>query len=297
MKKCVLVILAALLLPYMVTLAWTGRIQGEDEILTLPSGRYIVIQQNGLEKKVDAEEYLIPLVAAQIPADYGCEALRAQAIIARTYVYKKMGSRTEIGEEELEIEDWEGGQMNGEIYEAAEEAVRSTGGKTIPYEGNYIDPLFHRASAGRTRMGTQEYPYLQPVECPKDVEAEEYLTVSVWTKQQFADKLNQWAQEKFVSPDHLPQTIQIIKRDDAGYVEQAQIGTRTLTGEEIRQALELPSSCFALEEYEGGIRSICQGIGHGYGLSQYTAKLMAQEGKTGEEILSCFYKNIVVNSE
>ena len=77
----------------------------------------------------------------------------------------------------------------------------------------------------------------------------------------------------------------------------ATIGTKVYTGEEVQYALGLPSPSYTLEEYDGGIRAVCQGVGHGYGLSQYGAKCMAEEGKTAEEILGFFYKNIVLISE
>ena len=95
----------------------------------------------------------------------------------------------------------------------------------------------------------------------------------------------------------MPGTIQIILRDDSGYVEQLQIGTRTYTGEEVQYALGLPSAAYGFEEYEGGVRAVCQGIGHGYGMSQYGAKCKAEEGWTAEKILPYFYKNIVLISE
>ena len=75
-----------------------------------------------------------------------------------------------------------------------------------------------------------------------------------------------------------------------------QIGTHIYSGEEIRQALSLPSPSFTMEEREGKIRIICKGIGHGYGLSQYGADAMAREGKGAEEILKYYYQNIVIIS-
>ena len=69
------------------------------------------------------------------------------------------------------------------------------------------------------------------------------------------------------------------------------------TGEEVQYTLGLMSPGFTLESYEGNIRAVCQGIGHGYGLSQYGAKTKAAEGWKAEDILAYFYKNIVIISE
>ncbi len=91
-------------------------------------------------------------------------------------------------------------------------------------------------------------------------------------------------------------TFQLVGREKGGYVKEIQIGAHIYSGEEIRQALSLPSSSFTMEEREGKIRIICKGIGHGYGLSQYGADAMAREGKGAEEILKYYYQNIVIIS-
>ena len=182
-------------------------------------------------------------------------------------------------------------------YQAIEEAVRSTNRMVITYDGNLIDPLFHRASTGKTRTGDEIHPYLEGVDSKRDVEAEGYLTVLPFKKEEFVKKINQISQEDLVTVDQIPQSIQIVERDENGYVKQIQIGTRVFTGEEIQYALGLPSASYGFEEYEGGIRAVCQGIGHGYGLSQYGAKCKAEKGWKAEKILSYFYKNIVLISE
>ena len=95
----------------------------------------------------------------------------------------------------------------------------------------------------------------------------------------------------------MPDTIQIVSRDTAGYVDQIQIGNAGFSGEEVQYALGLASSCFVLEPYEDGIRAVVKGIGHGYGLSQATANEKAKEGWKAEDILGYFYKNIAFISE
>ena len=165
----------------------------------------------------------------------------------------------------------------------------------MTYNDTLIDPLFHRASTGKTRKGDDNHPYLQPVECKRDVEAEGYLSVNELSKEDFAGKINQIAGDVPVKADQIPGSIQIISRDEGGYVGQIQIGTKTYSGEDIQRALGLPSTSYSFEEYEGRIRIVCQGIGHGYGMSQFGAKCKADEGWTAEKILSYFYKNIVIN--
>lgn len=304
-KKAIIVCILTLLFPYIITLAWTGKIEEQKNMPLMTSGKKIILDRKGSQTYMDVEEYLPGVVAKQMPADYGKEALRAQAIIARTYIYGKLNGQSEVKESELHMEYLEEKEMEKlwgseafvTSYQSVEDAVRSTSRMVMMYDGKLIDPLFHRASTGKTRTGDGTHPYLQSVDCGRDVEAEGFLTMTVWSKEEFADKINQIAGETPIKADQVPGTIQIILRDDSGYVEQLQIGTRTYTGEEVQYALGLPSAAYGFEEYEGGIRAVCQGIGHGYGMSQYGAKSKAEEGWTAEKILPYFYKNIVLISE
>lgn len=305
LKKAFLVCLLALLVPFVITLAWTGKIEEKRKMPMANSGKRVILDRKGGESYLDVEEFLPGVVAKQIPPDYGTEALRAQAIIARTYIYGKLAGQDEIKESNLHMEYLEEKQMEKmwgsesfvTSYQAIEEAVRSTNRMVITYDGNLIDPLFHRASTGKTRTGDEIHPYLEGVDSKRDVEAEGYLTVLPFKKEEFVKKINQISQEDLVTVDQIPQSIQIVERDENGYVKQIQIGTRVFTGEEIQYALGLPSASYGFEEYEGGIRAVCQGIGHGYGLSQYGAKCKAEKGWKAEKILSYFYKNIVLISE
>lgn len=292
----------ALLIPYVVTLALAGTIKGEEKRVEFISGKTVLTRQG---RAVDAEEYLIGVVGRQMPADYGAEALKAQAVVARTYIYKQMGDSVEIGEEELNLEYLEEKQLETmwgsdrfvEYYKNIQEAVEATSQMVMTYEGNLIDPLFHRASAGKTRAGDEYHPYLESVESLRDVEAEEYLSMPSWEPEAFVSAVNQITGDGDLTVSQVPEGIQLIEKDGAGYVRTIQIGSHAYSGEEVQAALGLPSACFTLEGYEGRIRAVCKGIGHGYGMSQYGARVMAEEGKTAEEILSWYFKNIDLISD
>ncbi len=304
-KKAFMACILALLFPYIITMAWTGKIEEKKEFPVITSGKKIILDRKNGETYMDVEEYLPGVVAKQMPADYGREALRAQAIIARTYIYGKMNGQNEVKESELHMEYLEEQQMEKlwgsesfvASYQAVENAVRSTTNMVMMYDGKLIDPLFHRASTGKTRAGDENHGYLQAVACPRDVEAEGYLTMISYKKEDFADKINQISGDVPVKADQIPGSIQIVLRDEGGYVGQIQIGTKVYTGEEIQRVLGLPSAAYGFEEYEEGVRVVCQGIGHGYGMSQYGAKCKAEEGWTAEQILPFFYKDIVLISE
>ena len=295
----------ALLIPYIVTLAWTGRVEERREIPLITSGKKIILDRKSGESYIDVEEYLPGVVARQIPADYGREALRAQAIIARTYIYGKMNGLNEVKESELSMNYMEEKQMEMlwgsetfvKYYEEVEEAVRSTAGMVITCDGKLIEPLFHRVSAGRTRAGNEMHPYLQSVDSRADVEAEGYLSIMSWTPEEFVGKLKELPECGEILPDQALEAVQVVERDEGGYVREIMVGLKTYTGDEVRYALGLSSAAFSLEMYGGEIRAVCQGIGHGYGLSQYGARVRAESGETAEDILAYFYKNIVLISE
>lgn len=311
MKRIVIGCLLALLIPYIVTLAWTGTIQGEEKKTEAHSDRRILLDRGDSGIYMDVEEYLIGVVAKQIPADYGEEALKAQAIIARTYIYKQMGEEREIAEsaldmdylEEKQLEDLWGTDFFVTYYRNVEQAVEGTASVVITYDGSCIDPLFHRASTGNTRAGDDRHPYLQSVESQEDVEAEDYLSIITFTKEEFVGRINEipkadkTEQGDGLSTSQVPESIQMVARDLAGYVNQIQIGSRTYTGEEVQHALGLSSSSFVLEEYEGKIRAVCKGIGHGYGLSQQGARGKAKEGWKAEDILNYYYKGITLTAQ
>lgn len=293
--------LLALLIPYVVTLVWSGSIRGEQKAAVYVSGKRIELDgtQAGY---VDAEEYLIGMVGRQIPPDYGAEALKAQAVVARTYIYKKMGDSDEIKESKLGIQYIEesgleklwGSEKFVEYYKNIEEAVKATAGAVMMYEDDEIDALFHRASAGMTRAGDEYHPYLEAVESGRDVEAENYLSVMNWSPETFVSKMKELGEDAELTAAQVPESIQMIEKDGAGYVGKIQIGNHIYTGEEVAKALGLSSSCFTFEDYEGQIRSVCKGIGHGYGMSQYGAKLMAADGYTWEDILNYYYKDVSI---
>ena len=208
-KKVVMICVMALLLPYIITLAWTGRIEEKKQVPLITSGKKVILDRKNGESYMDVEEYLPGVVAKQIPAEYGKEALRAQAVIARTFIYQKMNGQDEVKESELHMEYLEEKQMEAmwgsesfvTYFQAVEEAVRSTAGEVITYDGKLIEPLFHRASTGMTRTGDESHPYLQAVASKRDVEAEGYLTMMTWSKEDFAGRINQRSEERRVGKE------------------------------------------------------------------------------------------------
>lgn len=264
---------------------------------------------------LDLEEYLPGVLAVEIPAQYEPEALKAQAVIARTYIRKQMKETKEgtleIQESALDLDypqleqlrqKW-GTEEFPALYEKLEIAVKDTKGMVMTYEGDYIDPMFCRTSAGMTRRGDENHPYLEPVECPGDPQAPGFTQILAWDAREFAQLVNQIppgageAETAAILPEQIPESIQIVEREEGGYVRQISIGGRLLSGEAVRYGLGLNSCAFELEGQGDGVGARVRGSGHGYGLSQTEANRKAKEGWTAEEILKHFYKNIELVAE
>jgi len=304
MRKKAAACLLALLIPYITTLAWTGRVEGSTQRIER-TGKVIRLDRGETSRIMDREEYLIGILAVQIPPEYEMEALKAQAILARTAICRQMQGTNEIPESALDMDYLEQGQMEAlwgreaylENYKRLRTAVQETAGQVIKYQGDYIEPLFHRLSAGKTRAGDDLHPYLVSVEAAEDLQGENYIGIFLFTREELAEKLNSMPEPPDVAPEEVLESIQIIKKDSAGYVESIQVGTKSYTGDEIRYALGLPSGAYRFESAEGGVRCTVRGIGHGYGLDQYGADRKAAKGWTAEKILEFYYKNIVIVSE
>lgn len=300
-RKIFLVAVTALFFPFVITLAFRGTITGTDRKGEMYSGRKILLDrhQGGY---VDAEEYLVGLVACQMTAEYEPEALKAQAIIARTYLYRQMEEQDEMEESQLALEYMTENSLEKlwgkssfvEYYEKVRQAVADTCGQVMVYDGELIEPLFHGVSAGVTRDGDEAHPYLKSVESYGDREAPDALTVTTWKTEDFTELIKRAPGGESLTKQQIPDSIQLIRSDGGGYVEEIQIGSHVFDGETVREALGLVSLSYTLTPCEQGVRAVCKGLGHGYGLSQFGANEKACDGMTAAEILSYYYQNIEI---
>ena len=326
MKRFLTVLMIMVMIPYVTTMAWTGRIGGGDftgfEELAGAGGegsqggslgtdgngvagrRYVAVEREGKVSRVPAEDFLVHVLAALIPADFGPETLKAQAVIARTYIYREMDGAEEIPEEALDMDALSGAQMEElwggtyqEDYSRIREAVSATSGLYLAYEGEPAEVFFCRAASGATRSGGQEHPCLRQAESPGDLLADGYLSIAVFTPEDLARRVS--AIPGAVSPDadRLLEEIQVAERDGAGYVVQIQIGPKTYSGEEVQYALGLSSPCFYFDELQGKVRVTCKGIGHGYGFSQAGASALEKEGLGFEALLDHYFQNVDILKE
>lgn len=247
----------------------------------------------------EIEQQVLAVVANEISMDASKEAILAQCVIARTNLYDAK-TRGIAEPQQMDVDEmrklW--GEDFEELYGQLEKYVAETKEQVLSWNGSYIYAAYHAISAGWTRDMTELYadakmPYLSAQSCSADVTAEEYL--SVFYKEQ-ADFLQKCA-ESF--PENPPQSVADIvvkSRDQAGYVREVAVAGTVYTGEEFRSRLGLNSACFTVTELDDNVRIVTKGLGHGVGLSQYTAECMALEGKNYEEILQYFYPGTVILS-
>lgn len=275
LKKIGSYLIIIVLLPYIVTVFMNGPAIPTD---TTVDTTYVKVKKDDTELELPLEEYCIGRMAKEIPADYEEEALKAQAVIVRTSVYKsiKEGGTQVVLEDDFWTEEemrqqW-GSSYSGH-YRKMQNAWNDTEGQVVMYGENLANTPFTRLTNGNTRdgkevLGSEDYPYLKIKDCPLDIEAAEQIqTVTV-------DDMD----------------AEVTAMDTAGYVTSVRVGQETVNGEEFRQTYGLASSCFILQKYDGKLRITTRGVGHGLGLSQYTANEMAKEGKDVSEILQYFFE-------
>lgn len=291
--------------------------QGEDLFLQI----YVV--QTGALKEIELEEYVRGVIAAEMPASFHPEALKAQAVAARTYARQKAGPEgggcsshpgaalcTESTccqawlDEEGAREKWPAGKADSYL-ERIDAAVRATQGQVLTYDGEPITAVYHSTCGGKTEAAAElwkenstAYPYLQSVDCP-------YCRDSPSCRQELAMEpgaFNAALQgEKEALPvlagDNLP-LLEIVQKSASGRNLVLRLGQpgRLYSGNEVRRLLGLPSTHFHWRMEGGKIVFSVQGNGHGVGMCQYGADGLARAGKDYTEILGYYYRGAVLEN-
>lgn len=255
-------------------------------------------QADGSLERLDLEEYLQGVLLGEMPADFETEALKAQAVAARTYTVKALVTGGKHGDGSLcgnsgccqaylspETYLRVGGTQDG--LDRIRGAVHGTGGLVLSYDGGLIESTYFSCSGGRTEdaravWGT-DYPYLRSVPSPGEEEAAHYQDEISITSGNFQVKLGRKLEGK---PDSW---FTEVTRTPGGGVATVKIAGETWTGTRLRQLLELPSTVFTITVEADNIVFRTRGFGHRVGMSQYGADAMAVGGADFREILSHYY--------
>ena len=263
-------------------------------------------------EEMDLGTYLVGVVRAEMPASFEPEALKAQAVAARTYTLYKIQTGGNHGDEadictdstccQAYIAEDRARENWGEDADAneakIETAVRDTDGETILYNGTPILAVFHSSSAGQTRAAGEvwvsDLPYLQAVASPEPGDAiPNYYSRAEFTAEEFREKVAAALPEADLSGD-MDTWLKNPVTDTAGSVETVELGGVTVKGSTVRSILGLRSACFEWEVQEGTLVFFVTGFGHGVGMSQYGANQMAAEGADYREILTHYYTGVTV---
>ena len=302
-KVCTLVILLLiiLLIPCGITYLLSGK--GSKSNRTRDNSIRISVEENGVDKEYSLDTYIMMAMAADIPATYELETLKAQATVIRTYVYviaKKKKTNTikadDIGLQYKALDEAKAslGEENADGYETKFlKAIEDTNNMVITYKGDLIIPLFHQVSVGMTRSSKQaigeDIAYLVSVESKGDVQSPDYMKISSIPKETVVEQIKEAYPDCNISEDSLVDKIVVDKRDEDGYIKTILIGEEKITGDVFASLFELNSTNFYMETYEDSIRFICKGKGHGLGLSQYGANFKALQGYKYDEILEYYF--------
>lgn len=303
-KQILLSFLCGMVIPLLALAQITGGQASQEETATQPATTAApepeqtlpILTERGSVVNMPLEEYLTGVVLSEMPADFHAEALRAQAVVARTYVMR----REEKGKHDEAVVCVEPSCCQGYIspddyilaggtagsVEKAEQAVDDTDGQVLTYEGELIDATYFSCSGGSTEAAVAvwgtDVPYLQSVSSPGEENAAHYTDQITMTAGEFSGKI-----DTFGDPE---EWFGRVSYTEGGGVETMEICGVEYEGTELRALLGLRSTAFEID-VDGDIITIStRGFGHRVGMSQYGAQAMAEAGSGFEEILAYYYQ-------
>ncbi len=251
------------------------------------------------------EEYVKGVVAAEMPVTFAPEALKAQAVVARTYALQRIENDVRIHEHpEAHLStDYRSGQAWVSFAELKErwgtfeyylnkrkidQAVSETNGVVATYNGKPILAVYHSTSGGRTEDSEHYWvdtlPYLRSVDDPYGAHSPyQYSTI----------KLNISDFMRLMDIEHISQ-VKVVERYPSGRVKTMEAGSKWFSGRDVRQRLNLRSSWFTVNVHDQAVDFSVWGYGHGVGMPQYGADGMAREGYDYRQILQYYYQGIAL---
>lgn len=256
-------------------------------------------RKNGSVVSMELDEYLVGVVGAEMPASFNIEALKAQAIVARTYTLKTINSGKKLSDDNStqnyksneELKNTWGSSYNT-YYNKVRSAVIDTKGIVIKYNSGLIDALYHSTSNGYTEDASNVWknsvPYLKSVSSEYDTTNKNFIYNKFISYQDLSNKLG--------IPVSYSSNIEISEKTNSGRVKYLNIDGNIFNGVNVRTILGLRSTDFVFEKQETGINIITKGYGHGVGMSQYGANGMANNGYSYKDIILHYYKGVYLDA-
>ncbi|MPL68964.1 hypothetical protein SDC9_14697 [bioreactor metagenome] len=269
--------------------------------------------------QMNLEDYIKGVVAAEMPAEFELESLKAQAVAARTFAVKNMvafggpglaehagadvsadykQSQAWLSETQLKAK-W--GPFGYERYWGKiSTAVDKTRGQILNYNGEPINAVFHSTSGERTASAKEvwgfDYPYLQSVVCTWDKQSPRYSETKELALAEIEQRLGPDTGVMVAAQSGNGAVAGIIDHTGSGRVDKVRIGSKTLSGLTVRDKLELRSTNFTVAQKGDKLVFQTTGYGHGVGLCQYGANGMAKEGRNYINILSHYYTGVAIKN-
>jgi len=298
MKKIFLIFSLIILIPYIIVSLF---INIETKKFYFIKDVNVRIKRNENIVEVPLEEYIIGVVSAEMPASFEVEALKAQAVAARSYVLTKMEQNKDLeydvvdtvshqvylNEEELKNK-WQ--NKYDEYSNKIKEAVLDTKGEILTYDGEVIEAFFFSTSSGYTENCEEVFmealPYLRSVDSHYDQISPAYNSNVTMSLSDFYTNLGLSYNEEL--------NIEVISTTSTGRIRKIKINGTVFTGNQMTAKLKLKSTFFNIEKNGNNITINTKGYGHGVGMSQYGANGMAQVGYTYDSILKHYYSGVEI---
>lgn len=268
----------------------------------------IKVYRTDLEKIVtmNLEDYILGVVAGEMPASFHTEALKAQALAARTYTMLRMnrfgGSGcskypgAEICTDSTHCQAYRNPAAIKQGLDKLKEAVYGTAGEVIVYDNRLIDAVFHSTSGGKTEnseeIWSSKVPYLRSVVSSYEEHSPKYIAQQEISIDNFISCIKKLDSGVIINKKNIKNEIKILERSEGGRITNIQVGNKTFKGMDVRNALGLNSSNFNYTISGDTILFTVVGSGHGIGMSQYGADGMARNGASYRDIVLHYYQGV-----
>lgn len=293
----------------------TEKIQTATEETSYPYKNYGTIkllhQKTGQVEEIELDTYLYGVVSAEMPASYALEALKAQAVVARTYTIYKVKNRKHDNSDicddstccqawiskEDRLARWEESSRESN-WQKIEQCVNETKGKIITYQNEPINAFFHANSGGTTELpvnvwGGSNLPYLQVVQTAGEEGYKQYASKVEFSHDELIKKLKTKYEDIQINFEN-NEDIKILGYTDSNRVKTVKFGNHEISGVEARTIFGLKSANFEIIKEANKIIFSVIGYGHGVGMSQTGADMMAKQGSNYEEIINHFYTGVEI---
>ncbi len=264
----------------------------------------IKVKQTNKNKiiEIDIEDYVRGVLAGEMPISFELEALKAQAVAARTYGLRRINSNNKYDvvdtvmnqvykDDETLKQTW--GNNYDTYMDKIKKAVEETRGEYVDYNGTYADTLFFSTSVGNTENSEEIFgtkiSYLQSVSSEWDEEVSPvYEEKNIFTRENFCKKLNLSDCSKIY--------VNVLEETSTGRIKKIEINNKIFTGTEVAYYLGVRSNYFYIYIENNNVVVKTRGFGHGVGMSQYGAEGMANNGYTYKEILEHYYQGTTIKN-